>query len=453
MYRTRAMILAALLIVAGPRLASALDLIGYVPDYRMSDFAYVNNTLPKQLPLLDEVRYFGITVDPNGTGALTTNSTHLAQIQTIKQKIDALPADQRPRLNITLGGFNTSTGFNIIAADASKRALLAQNINSLFNSTGATSVDIDWEHPNGATELNNYGTMLKRIKQEVGATKSVYATVEPSKWVPLNVFDSPNAIDGISIMTYDLSWWANDPQDMNRGEHSLQQYAVDSLNAWTDPPGTPTPATRQPNQFGSTWGRSAPADKLGIGLPFYGRTIGTVADPNGTGTGTAYSYSDLRKAPWSTTDGNYYTQPGQTAWLPGPDEVAQRVEFAHERGLNDIILWELFHDLDPDNPLSLLRTAYNTRESLLAPLPGDFNGDGNVNATDYDVWRSTLDSQSDLRADGNSDGVVDAADYVLWRKNATTGGGSGLGAVAEPSSFGLLALLFAVQSVSCRRSR
>jgi hypothetical protein len=248
-------------------------------------------------------------------------------------------------------------------------------------------------------------------------------------------------------MTYDLSWWANDPQDMNRGEHALHEYAVDGLNAWTDPPGTPTPLTRQPNQFGPTWGRSAPADKLGIGLPFYGRTIGTVASPSG---GTAYAYSDLLNAPWSTTDGNYYTRPGQTAWLPGPDVVEQRVELAHERGLNDIIIWELFHDLDPDNPASLLRTAYETRESLSAPVVGDYDGDRDIDMDDFAAWQESYGS-GDLSADGNGDLVVNAADYIIWRKLFSQGG-SGGAATNVPEPHVVLLLAAAALLVVARRA-
>ena len=46
----------------------------------------------------------------------------------------------------------------------------AQNVKSLLDSTGATSVDIDWEHPDAGVErTTSYPDMLKRIKQEVGA--------------------------------------------------------------------------------------------------------------------------------------------------------------------------------------------------------------------------------------------------------------------------------------------
>ena len=38
--------------------------------------------------------------------------------------------------------------------------------------------------------------------------------------------------------------------------------------------------------------------------------------------------------------------------------------------------------------------------------PGDFNGDGKVDAADYTVWRDTLGSTSDLRANGDNTGTA-----------------------------------------------
>jgi hypothetical protein len=51
------------------------------------------------------------------------------------------------------------------------------------------------------------------------------------------------------------------------------------------------------------------------------------------------------------------------------------------------------------------------------PVPGDYNGDRVVDLTDYNVWRDTFGSTTNLAADGNGDRVIDAADYVLWRTN------------------------------------
>lgn len=61
--------------------------------------------------------------------------------------------------------------------------------------------------------------------------------------------------------------------------------------------------------------------------------------------------------------------------------------------------------------------AQDSFVTMITPAePGDYNGDGHVDALDYTVWRGTF-SADEPAADGNRDGHVDGADYVLWRKN------------------------------------
>jgi hypothetical protein len=50
----------------------------------MGDANYINNVLPAQLAMLDEVRYFGVTV--TSSGGLTTTAADLANINTIQAK-------------------------------------------------------------------------------------------------------------------------------------------------------------------------------------------------------------------------------------------------------------------------------------------------------------------------------------------------------------------------------
>lgn len=112
---------------------------------------------------------------------------------------------------------------------------------------------------------------------------------------------------------------------------------------------------------------------------------------------------------------------------------------------------------------SYLGTKYGL---TLAPIgvPGDYNGNGVVDAADYVVWRDTLDSSSDLRANGDnsgaSEGKIDAADYQYWKDRFGNTSGSGGGSVAGnslavPEPLSVATLCVAVLSMlGCRiRSR
>jgi hypothetical protein len=107
----------------------------------------------------------------------------------------------------------------------------------------------------------------------------------------------------------------------------------------------------------------------------------------------------------------------------------------------------------PGTPLSVgFYTLEYQTDSLLgsqvtfvvAPLPGDFNGDGIVDAADYTIWSDTLGSTTNLAADGNGNGTIDAGDYTVWLSNfgrtLTSGSGATITTttVPEPATWPML---------------
>jgi hypothetical protein len=111
-----------------------------------------------------------------------------------------------------------------------------------------------------------------------------------------------------------------------------------------------------------------------------------------------------------------------------------------------------------------IRTWYDgVGYALVSPtsmgLPGDFNGDGFVDAADYTVWRNHLGTNFDLNGNGDesgdSGGVVDLADYTYWKQHYGSSAVEGAGelvSVPEPATVVLLMLLVAALVSACRTS-
>jgi len=91
-------------------------------------------------------------------------------------------------------------------------------------------------------------------------------------------------------------------------------------------------------------------------------------------------------------------------------------------------------------------------------VPGDYNGNGVVDAADYTVWRNLLGQAGPLLNEVETPNMVTTEDYTYWRSRfgATSGSGSGVRAavVPEPSSC-VLAFASAVGALLgfCRENR
>lgn len=95
-----------------------------------------------------------------------------------------------------------------------------------------------------------------------------------------------------------------------------------------------------------------------------------------------------------------------------------------------------------------------------AVVPGDYSGDGMVDAADYTVWRDNLNGDAAQFAVGSRDpgnsGVVNTVDYDFWKSHFSSGLGVGAllssAAVPEPGTLSLFMLAMAAPWIARRRA-
>jgi Subtilase family len=151
-----------------------------------------------------------------------------------------------------------------------------------------------------------------------------------------------------------------------------------------------------------------------------------------------------------TTNASYYLEPrwtvaheaGQTVGTQTGAEVSFPV-LAGDRYLLA---------LATDDAIGHFQSTLSIAASI-PELPGDYSGNGHVDAADYTVWRDTLGSNTNLRADGNLNGVIDVADWGVWKQNF--GRTASASAVPEPPGmiWSLLAFGIASRHKRSRRHR
>jgi hypothetical protein len=131
--------------------------------------------------------------------------------------------------------------------------------------------------------------------------------------------------------------------------------------------------------------------------------------------------------------GNFIVESRELLSTSGSDDVFGN-DF-HLRDSNFYFAW-----VDFENPLSLGGAA----------IPGDFDGDGDVDGADLAQWKGAHGSTAAGDADG--DGDSDGNDFLVWQQNVGTGLPGGAGAVPEPTGLAMT-LLAGVTCLSAARRR
>lgn len=289
-----------LLCVTFSTLAQQREVIGYYPSWRLYDRDGQVKPVHLKYDRLTTINYAFFAPDENGGHAGTdawadtillrgehdwNNGGYLPNTGLID-----LAHQNNVKVFVSIGGWTLSENFPAIAADPAKRQYFASECARVILSYGFDGIDIDWEYPgysvHGGTEDDkiNFTLLLTEIRTQLDALelqleKELFLTAavsaSPVHAANLELDKIPAILDYLNIMTYDFAGtW-----DAVSG-HNSPLYADESGRQST---ANVDAAFKLYHQI-----YNVPADKLNIGLAFYGRSF-----DNCSGIGVSHSGPDV----------------------------------------------------------------------------------------------------------------------------------------------------------------
>lgn len=304
---------------------------------------------------------YAFAVIKNGRAVLpeADDGANLAQLTALRQ--------QNPSLSVLLsiGGWLGSGGFSDAALNAQSRAVFADSAAALVTKYDLDGIDIDWEYPGlpGAgnrhrkEDKRNFTLLLKQLREKLTELskpmrRHLYLTIAAGASAEFldhtEMAQAARFLDTVNLMTYD---YYEADSDKITGNHAP---------LFTNP--------RDPKQESADASVQAfeaagvPAGKIILGVPFYGRMWGDVADVNHglfqSGRPIPNSY-----APYNLIVATMLNQGFERTWDPvskapslynrqkqifvsyeDPQSLTLKCEYVTAHKLGGIMFWSYFND-------------------------------------------------------------------------------------------------------------
>lgn len=297
----------------------------------------------------------------SGRLVLTNPATDLRnfeQLRTLKQRYPAL------RTLLSVGGWDYSTCFGLVAATEESRKAFAESCLEAVLAHGFDGIDLDWEYPvsggpagiiNSPADRENFTLLLAAIRGVLdgqsridgrkydltiaGAPGNEYLKkIEGRKVVEL--------VDYIFVMGYDMHGSWDGYSDLTAPLYQLPGYSPQYKNSVSD-------------GVSAYLAAGIPAEKIVLGIPFYGYLYEGVR-PEGQGLHSPFvrarsiSYDRVRQEYLNRPGmSGGFSEPAAVPWLYGDSlfisyedarSVTAKAAWAGAGGLAGVGIWELSHN-------------------------------------------------------------------------------------------------------------
>ncbi len=253
---------------------------------------------------------------------------------------------QNPQLKVLLsvGGWGAG-GFSEMAADSEARMRFCAACDSVASEYRLDGIDIDWEYPGSSVagissspaDKENFTLLMRDLRKALGSNRLLtLATVATGGFYDFPAF--VNEVDFVNMMTYDMG---------GAPRHHAPLYNSERFQG-----GSCEKATQ------AHIAQGVPAEKLVLGLPFYGRGIQEV--------GNFCNYSNVARL----TD--YTSQWDSVAQVPYLTDQEGRVVLGY------------------DNARSLRgKCKFARKHHLRGVMYWDYHGDDSQGTLRRAVWKAT----------------------------------------------------------------
>ncbi|CAH1365909.1 unnamed protein product [Tenebrio molitor] len=294
------------------------------------------------------INYSFMGVNEDGSLRLDGSDDILQRLSDLKAKNPNL------KLILSVGGWaEGSTPFSNVAADADKKANMADSTLWYLQTYNFDGVDIDWEYPGkrGGTpdDQENFIDMLWVLRNkfdENGGYLLTTAVCSDPDCGDYNIEAISKVVDYINLMTYDF----HGEGEAKTGQNS-PLYASSTDSDWEKDHANCDAAV-------NNWlNRGAAPEKIVLGLGFYGHGY-TLADPDNHGVGApavaggeggSYDHictlNDGWTEVWDDEQQVPYKYSGdQWIGFDNPRSIGLKVQYAKSRNLGGVMMWAVDQD-------------------------------------------------------------------------------------------------------------
>ncbi|WP_343564586.1 glycoside hydrolase family 18 protein [Sphingobacterium sp.] len=317
------MVISLWLMAVGPQRSWAVEknnkvVIAYVTSWStvMPDPAY-----------LTHINYAFGHVNDSFDGVRIDNETRLKSITDLKKKHPHL------KVLLSIGGWGSGR-FSEMAADVVHREKFAKDCARVVKEFKLDGIDIDWEYPTnssagisaGEADTENFTLLMRDIRKTIGKKKLLtLASVSSGQYIAFGQIK--NDVDFVNIMTYDSGNPPYHHASLHRSPLSGRTTCAEAVKAHI--------------------AAGMPAEKLVLGIPFYGR--GNKTDIKGF-----IDYKDLLnlqgfEQKWDDVAKAHYLVNAQGTLVltyETPESIALKCAYVHELGLLGAMYWEYAGDTE-----------------------------------------------------------------------------------------------------------